>query len=117
MKQKRPEPIALLPLSVDLPTLFKAIGDPTRARILIVLEKGERSVSEIVKHFELSQPTISRHLAVLKQAGLVDSRRSGQRVVYSLRSESMKCCCEDFFGNFSCCSPFFGRRKGGGRRS
>jgi DNA-binding transcriptional ArsR family regulator len=96
-----------------LATLFKAIGDPTRQQILLLLEKGERSVNEIVEHFKLSQPTISRHLGVLHQTGLISRRRDGQRVVYSLRPESVKCCCEDFFGNFDCCTPFFG---GGGHR-
>lgn len=93
-----------------LASLFKAIGDPTRQQILLLLEKGERSVNEIVEHFKLSQPTISRHLGVLHQAGLISRRRDGQRVVYSLKPESVKCCCEDFFGNFDCCSTFFGRK-------
>jgi DNA-binding transcriptional ArsR family regulator len=93
-----------------LATLFKAIGDPTRQQMLLLLEKGERSVNEIVEHFKLSQPTISRHLGVLHQTGLISRRRDGQRVVYSLRPDSVKCCCEDFFGNFDCCTPFFGGR-------
>lgn len=96
--------------SGGLAALFKAIGDPTRQQILLMLEKGERSVNEIVEHFKLSQPTISRHLSVLHQAGLISRRRDGQRVVYSLKPESVKCCCEDFFGNFDCCSTFFGGR-------
>ena len=95
--------------SSGLAVLFKAIGDPTRQQILLLLEKGERSVNEIVEHFKLSQPTISRHLTVLYQAGLIGRRREGQRVVYSLRPESVKCCCEGFFSHFDCCSPFFGR--------
>ncbi len=95
--------------------MFKAIGDPTRQEILLMLEKRERSVNEIVERFQLSQPTISRHLAVLHQAGLISRRRDGQRVVYSLKPESVKCCCEGFFGHFDCCSPFFG--KGHDRRS
>ena len=96
-----------------LATLFKAIGDPTRQQILLLLEKGERSVNEIVDHFKLSQPTISRHLGVLHQTGLISRRRDGQRVVYSLKPESVKCCCEGFFGHFDCCSSFFG---GGGHQ-
>jgi ArsR family transcriptional regulator len=96
--------------SGGLSALFKAIGDPTRQEILLMLERHERSVNEIVEHFQLSQPTISRHLAVLHQAGLISRRRDGQRVVYSLKPESVKCCCEGFFGHFDCCSPFFGTR-------
>lgn len=98
------------PESGGLSALFKAIGDPTRQQILLMLEKSERSVNEIVEEFQLSQPTISRHLAVLHQAGLISRRRDGQRVVYSLKPESVKCCCEGFFGHFDCCSPFFGKR-------
>ena len=98
------------PRSVGLAALFKAIGDPTRQRILLMLEEKERSVREIVERFKLSQPTISRHLAVLHNAGLSDRRRDGQKVIYSLRAESVKCCCEGFFGHFDCCSSFFGRR-------
>jgi ArsR family transcriptional regulator len=94
-----------------LSALFKAIGDPTRQEILLMLEERERSVSEIVERFKLSQPTISRHLAVLHQAGLVGRRREGQKVVYSLKPESVKCCCEGFFGNFDCCSGLFGGRR------
>ncbi len=94
-----------------LAALFKAIGDPTRQEILLMLEERERSVSEIVGRFKLSQPTVSRHLAVLHQAGLVARRRAGQKVVYSLKPESVRCCCEDFFGNFGCCSGLFGGRR------
>jgi DNA-binding transcriptional ArsR family regulator len=115
MKDRYTEAAASQASSDELSALFKAIGDPTRVRILIMLEGRELSVSEIVNHFRLSQPTISRHLSVLRQAGLVSRRRTGQRVVYSLRPESVKCCCEDFFGSFECCSPLFARRRGSGR--
>jgi ArsR family transcriptional regulator len=98
-----------------LAALFKAIGDATRQEILLMLEERERSVGEIVERFKLSQPTISRHLAVLHQAGLVSRRREGQKVVYSLKPESVRCCCEGFFGNFDCCSGLFGGRRAHGR--
>ncbi len=63
---------------------FKALSDPTRREILRLLSSRPRTVNEIVEQFELSQPAISRHLAVLRQAGLVSAERAGQSVVYTL---------------------------------
>jgi len=63
---------------------FKALSDPTRRQILRLLGEGERTVGEIVERFAISQPAISRHLAVLRAAGLVSALRQGQNVVYSL---------------------------------
>ena len=63
---------------------FKALADPTRRAILKLLGKKPRTVNEIVLAFELSQPAISRHLAVLRAAGLVSAKRDGQSVVYAL---------------------------------
>lgn len=63
---------------------FKALSDPTRREILRLLSSRPRTVNEIVERFELSQPAISRHLAVLRQAGLVSAERTGQNVVYAL---------------------------------
>jgi DNA-binding transcriptional ArsR family regulator len=63
---------------------FKALSDPTRREILRLLGERELTVGEIVERFEISQPAISRHLAVLRAAGLVTALRQGQNVVYSL---------------------------------
>jgi DNA-binding transcriptional ArsR family regulator len=67
-------------------TAFKALSDPTRRRILSLLGERERTVNEIVAEFSLSQPAISRHLGVLREAGLVSAVRRGQSVVYALDS-------------------------------
>jgi DNA-binding transcriptional ArsR family regulator len=67
-------------------TAFKALSDPTRRRILSLLGDRERTVNEIVAEFSLSQPAISRHLGVLREAGLVTAVRRGQSVVYALDS-------------------------------
>ncbi|MHB0975823.1 MAG: ArsR/SmtB family transcription factor [Candidatus Aquicultorales bacterium] len=88
---------------------FRAISDPTRQSILLLLEEREMSVGELVAEFSLSQPTISRHLNVLKQAGLVASRRDGQQVYYSLISSNIRQCCTSYFSRFNCCSDFFSR--------
>ncbi len=63
---------------------FKALSDPTRREILRLLGERELTVGEIVERFAISQPAISRHLAVLRAAGLVGALRQGQNVVYSL---------------------------------
>ena len=63
---------------------FAALADPTRARIVEHLADGGRTVNEIVGLFSLTQPSISRHLRVLREAGLVSVHPSGQRRVYRL---------------------------------
>ena len=63
---------------------FKALSDPTRREILRLLGERDLTVGEIVERFAISQPAISRHLAVLRSAGLVSALRQGQNVLYSL---------------------------------
>jgi DNA-binding transcriptional ArsR family regulator len=75
---------------------FKAFGDPTRLRILTLLVGGEMTVNDIVKSINLSQPTISRHLSVLREADVVVNRRDGQQVFYSLNKMSVESCCSGF---------------------
>ena len=65
--------------------VFKAFSDETRLRILCLLTEGELCVCELVAVLEMQQGKISRHLAVLKRAGLVADRRSGTWIYYSLR--------------------------------
>jgi DNA-binding transcriptional ArsR family regulator len=62
-----------------LSSAFAALGDPTRRAILLRLVRGEATVNELMKPFALSQPTISKHLKVLEQAGLVEGGRDAQR--------------------------------------
>jgi len=69
---------------------FKALSDATRREILRLLAQRPRTVGEVVERFSLSQPAISRHLAVLRQAGLVAARREGQSVVYTLDTTVMQ---------------------------
>jgi DNA-binding transcriptional ArsR family regulator len=66
------------PSAAALDLTFAALADPTRRAILRRLMDGEASVTELVRPFELSQPTISRHLDVLERAGLVERRRDAQ---------------------------------------
>ncbi|MFH1687512.1 MAG: metalloregulator ArsR/SmtB family transcription factor [bacterium] len=88
---------------------FKAFGDPSRLKILSILAIGDKTVGEIVAKMELSQPTVSRHLAVLREAGILSSRREGQQVIYGLNRESVRGCCEGFC--MSICIPTGQKKK------
>jgi len=68
----------------DLAELFKALADPTRVAIVNRLSQGECCVCDLNAAFDLSQPTISHHLKVLRDAGLVDSTRRGTWAYYRL---------------------------------
>ncbi len=65
---------------------FKALNDPTRRAILELLRQGDRTAGEIAEHFEISKPSISHHLDLLKQAGMVTNVRDGQFQRYALNT-------------------------------
>lgn len=69
--------------------VLDVIADPTRRRILDAVREGERSVGELVDEVGMHQPGVSRHLKVLRDAGLVDVRRDAQRRLYRLRPEPL----------------------------
>lgn len=69
---------------------LKAIAEPRRRQILSLVKDGEKSVGEIASHFDVSQPAISQHLKVLKEAGLVNERRNGTRRLYIVRPEGLE---------------------------
>jgi DNA-binding transcriptional ArsR family regulator len=71
-------------------TAFTVLGEPTRVRILDMLAACERSVGELVEAFDLTQPTVSQHLRVLKDAGLVVSRAEAQRRIYSINPQPLR---------------------------
>lgn len=68
----------------DFSELFKALADPTRRSILQLLRSRPLTPSDILTRLEVSQPTLSHHLDILKRAGLVDAEREGQFIRYSL---------------------------------
>ena len=86
-----------------LTKVFKALSDGTRQEILRLLESQQRTVGEIVGNFKLSQPTISRHLSVLKEADLVVDQRQGQNVIYRLNDAALSTSMQEFFGQFRSC--------------
>lgn len=69
--------------------LFKSLNDPTRREILELLKNGDLTAGEIAAKFAISKPSISHHLDLLKQAGLVTSVKEGQYVYYSLNTTVM----------------------------
>lgn len=71
---------------MPLGLVFKALADKTRRDILRFLRDGDLSAGEIADRFEHTKPTISHHLNVLKQAGLVQDIRKGQNIYYSLNT-------------------------------
>ncbi|CAA9242303.1 MAG: Transcriptional regulator, ArsR family [uncultured Acidimicrobiales bacterium] len=79
----------LVPVQADLAVL-EVIAEPTRRRILDVVRDGERSVNELVEQVGMHQPGVSRHLKVLRDAGLVEVRRDAQRRLYRLRAEPLR---------------------------
>lgn len=66
--------------------VFRAVADPTRRAILDLLLESDRSVSELAGPFKMSQPAISQHLKVLREAGLVADKRAGRQRIYRLDS-------------------------------
>ena len=69
---------------MSLHNTFAALADPTRHKILTLLKKKDMSAGEIASNFEMTAPSISHHLGILKQADLVTSRRNGQEIIYTL---------------------------------
>ena len=76
-------------MQTDLAVL-EAIAEPTRRRILDAVRQGERSVTELVEQVGMHQPGVSRHLKVLRDAGLVEVRRDAQRRLYRLNAEPLR---------------------------
>ena len=87
-------------MGIDCVEFCKALGDDTRQKILVMLLDGEKCVSDIVDAFEMTQPTISHHLGVLKQYRLVTSRKEGKLVFYDINRDNVVECCGMLMGKF-----------------
>ena len=70
--------------------LFKALNDPTRRQILDLLKEKDLTAGEIAEVFDISKPSISHHLDLLKRAGLVSTERNGQFIMYSLDTTALE---------------------------
>ncbi|MBB4743404.1 DNA-binding transcriptional ArsR family regulator [Actinoplanes octamycinicus] len=76
--------------------VFRALADPTRRQILEDLRDGELTAGEIADRFPISGPSISRHLGVLRSAGLIRERREANRIYYALVPERLALCVGQF---------------------
>ncbi len=85
---------------IDCVEFCKALADDTRQRILEMLLEGEMSVGDIADVFATSQPTISHHLNILKQFRLVNSRKEGKQVFYSINRDNVVECCGKLMAKF-----------------
>jgi ArsR family transcriptional regulator len=90
-------PLTTEPLAAEeaelLSQRFKALGDPVRLRLLSLIashEGGEACVCELTTGFDLSGPTISHHLRMLREAGLIDGRRQGTWIYYRVLPEALR---------------------------
>jgi ArsR family transcriptional regulator, arsenate/arsenite/antimonite-responsive transcriptional repressor len=75
-----------------LDVIFKALDDPTRRTILDLLRDGDLAAGAIADHFQVTRPTISHHLDLLRQADLILAERRGQFIVYSLNTSVVDDC-------------------------
>ena len=71
------------------PDVFRAVADPTRRAVLDLLAEGELAVKDLQPAFPISQPALSQHLRVLREAGLVSERRAGRLRIYRLEAEPL----------------------------
>lgn len=71
-------------MPLNLP--FKALSDPTRRKIIMLLKEKDMTAGEIADHFDMTKPSISHHLNILKQSDLIQDERKGQNIVYSLNT-------------------------------
>ena len=75
---------------VKMARVFKALSDPKRVQIIDVLSGGEMCGCALLEHFQITQPTLSHDMKLLIDTGIVQSRREGQRTLYSLNLEAVK---------------------------
>jgi ArsR family transcriptional regulator, arsenate/arsenite/antimonite-responsive transcriptional repressor len=75
---------------MSIASAYRALGDPTRREILRLLREGEMSAGELAGHFEISWPSVSRHLKVLEGARLVSSERRGGNIIYALQTSVLE---------------------------
>jgi DNA-binding transcriptional ArsR family regulator len=79
-----------VPRAATSSDVFNAIAESRRREILVLLADSERSVGEIVDALELGQPSVSKHLKVLREVGLVDVRRHGRQMLYRTNAEAIR---------------------------
>jgi ArsR family transcriptional regulator len=86
---------------MDSVTFAKAIADQTRQHIMLLLGCEGYCVGDLAERTGVSQPTVSHHLGILRQAGLVTARREGKQVFYTLNQDAVAVCCGILMQDFA----------------
>ena len=86
----------------DIALICKALGDSNRLQIVQMLSEGEKCACKLLEAFEITQPTLSHHMKILCECGLVEARKEGKWSHYSLNEESLSLF-KKFISNLSCC--------------
>ena len=87
--------------NIDSALFAKALADETRQKIMKLICCEALSVSEIVEKLSVTQPTVSHHLAILREAGLVTVKEDGRQTFYTLNQEQLASCCGALVLNFA----------------
>jgi DNA-binding transcriptional ArsR family regulator len=85
------------PTEADRDRIFRALAATPRRRLLLLLTGGERSVSDLASEFDISRPAVSKHLAVLNETGVVESRKEGRKNLYRLNQDPLQDALSWFF--------------------
>ena len=88
--------------TIDVALICKAIGDSNRLQIVQMLSDGEKCGCKLLEKFEITQPTLSHHMKILCECGLVDVRKEGKWSHYSLNCETLNSF-KQFIEKLSCC--------------
>lgn len=88
--------------SIDVALLCKALSDTNRLQIIQMLSEGEKCACKLLEKFDITQPTLSHHMKILCDCGLVNSRKEGKWNHYTLNCTTFKAF-KKFIGDISCC--------------
>jgi ArsR family transcriptional regulator len=88
-------------MTIDSVTFAKAMADETRQQIMSMLCCEWLCVSDIVERTGVTQPTVSHHLSILRETDLVNTRRAGKQVFYTLNQDAVALCCGTLMQNFA----------------
>lgn len=89
--------------TIDVALICKALGDSNRLQIVQILSDGEKCGCKLLEKFEISQPTLSHHMKILCECGLVETRKEGKWSHYSLNCDTLRAF-KKFIEGLSCCS-------------
>lgn len=98
--------------SMDVALICKALGDSNRLEIVKMLSSGEKCGCKLLERFEITQPTLSHHMKVLCDCGLVNARKEGKWQYYSLNCETLAAF-KAFIGGLTCCGDSCSNDEGG----